>query len=487
MWRAHRVQDERFASGVRAGRDAVVIGGAEELLEPSAGARSRRGCSGLLDLPRTAHVSEVSAEPLRETRKSQREPVAPALGCSAPTMRGTAKSTVSYGQSGISSRWALSVRTPGGADTAPGLLTIGSLRRARFAFCVKRRLWLFGLLTRKGSMMEEFWTNRSVLVTGASGFFGGWLVRELLNRDANVVALVRRNRADSQLLLAGYDKRVTVVTGEVYDKHLLETTLVGHDVDVIFHAAIGAGDVQATLAEPVECLRSTVESTWWLLDFLRRRRSKAVMVVCSSDKAYGAQPTPYRESQPLQPRHPQEVAKASQDLLTQSFGKAYDLNVAVTRCANFFGPYDFNFSRIIPYVSRCCAQAERPQLRSNGQFMRDFISVQEAALAHLMLARSLASRTELRGEVFNFSYEVQLTVMEIVDRILRIADSGLKPIIGNSVRLEIPNMWLSCDKARSVLGWRPQRTFDESLTTAVDWYLENTSSRRERGRTALSL
>ncbi len=183
--------------------------------------------------------------------------------------------------------------------------------------------------------------------------------------------------------------------------------------------------------------------------------------------------TPYRESQPLQPRHPQEVAKASQDLITQSFGKVYDLNVAVTRCGNFFGPYDFNFTRIIPYIARCCALGERPQLRSDGRFVRDFLSIQEASLAHLRLAAALACRPELRGEAFNFSYEVQITVETVVTRILDHANSQLTPIVADAATSnEIPSMGLSCDKARKVLGWAPRQSFDESLATTIDWYTQ---------------
>ena len=319
--------------------------------------------------------------------------------------------------------------------------------------------------------MSAFWRGKSVLVTGATGFLGGWIIRDLLEHGANVTALVRRNRADSQLFLRGLDQRVEIVTGNVWEKELIEHTINHHGVDVIFHTAMSGGGVQATLAEPIECLRSTVESTWHLLDIIRQHRRECVMVVCSSDKAYGAQELPYRETQPLMPQHPQEVAKASQDLLTQSFGKVYGLNVAVTRCANFFGPYDFNFTRIIPYVAKRCALDEQPELRSDGRYVRDFLAIEEGAKAHLMLAEQLACRPELRGEVFNFSHQVQTSVIDIVDSILEIARSKQKPRIANTVTHEIPSMWLSCDKARAILGWAPQRSFESALSDTVNWYL----------------
>jgi dTDP-D-glucose 4,6-dehydratase len=232
---------------------------------------------------------------------------------------------------------------------------------------------------------------------------------------------------------------------------------------------MAGGGEQAILAEPLDCLRSTVKSTWHLLDIVRQGYRECVMLVSSSDKAYGAQATPYFETQPLMRRHPQEVAKASQDLLTQSFGKSYDLNVAVTRCAIFVGPYDLNFTRIIPYMAKCCALGEQPEFRSNGQFVRDFLPSKRPR-AHIMLADQLSYRPKLRDEVFNFSYEIQMSVMDVVDNILEIARPNQKPIITNTVTHEIPSVSLCCDKTRESLGWAPQRNFEGGLTDTVNWY-----------------
>jgi CDP-glucose 4,6-dehydratase len=332
-----------------------------------------------------------------------------------------------------------------------------------------------------------FWRGRRVLVTGATGFLGGWLVRELLAREAEVTALIRRHRPDSQFFAAGLDRRVRIVEGEVADDHLLRRLLPEHDIQTIFHTAMAGGGVQATLASPIDCLQTTVESTWWLLEAIRRDRPDTAMVVCSSDKAYGAQDLPYREDQALRPIHPQEVAKASQDMLTQSFGRVYGLKVAVTRCGNFFGPYDYNFTRLIPYVARCCAEGTAPELRSNGLFARDFLHVRDAALAHLMLAERLEGDAALRGEVFNFSHEVNHTVAEIVARILHLAGARLQPVVLNSLSHEIPDMRLSCEKARRQLGWAPATEFDAGLAETVRWYVDTfrpAQREAETGRSA---
>ena len=313
------------------------------------------------------------------------------------------------------------------------------------------------------------WVATTVLVTGATGFFGGWLVRSLVGRGARVVAVVRSHKDDSQFFQEGLDRHVTLEKGSVYDLGFLDGVLRRHKPDYFFHAAYGA-DVNRALTEPLECFRSSVESTWVALEAIRQNQLPTVSIIVSSDKAYGSQPLPYEENKPLTPVHPYEVAKASLDLAAQSYGKVYGLPVAVTRCGNFFGPYDFNFTRLIPGVIRDLESNDTPTLRSDGKFTRDFLYVEDAADAHLVLAEQVASRKELRGEPFNFSYGMQIEVIDIVRRIIDISGSALEPVTNDSVRAEIRHMRLSSNKARRWLGWKPPVGFDEGLRRTVAWY-----------------
>jgi len=322
------------------------------------------------------------------------------------------------------------------------------------------------------------WAAATVLVTGATGFFGGWLVRSLVDRGARVVTVVRSHKKESQFSLAGFDERVQIEWGSVYDPRFLEDVFRRHKPDCFFHAAYGA-DVNRALNEPLECFRSSVESTWVALDAIRRSDTPTVSIIVSSDKAYGSQPLPYLESHALTPVHPYEVAKASLDLIAQSYGKVYGLPVAVTRCGNFFGPFDFNFTRLVPGVVRSLESNEAPVLRSDGKFTRDFLYVEDAAEAHLALAEELGRNEHLNGEAFNFSYGMQIEVVDIVRRIIGISGSKIEPITTDAVQAEIRHMHLSSDKARRWLGWRPRIGFDEGLRRTVAWYQ---SHFREQGQ-----
>jgi CDP-glucose 4,6-dehydratase len=281
---------------------------------------------------------------------------------------------------------------------------------------------------------------------------------------------VRTLRRDSQFTIEGFAGRTSIVTGNLCDQALIERLFGSKPIDVFFHVGYGA-DVNRVLLEPLECFRSSVESTWLCLDTIRRHQPGCIAVISSSDKAYGSQSLPYVESNGLKPLHPYEVAKASQDLAGQSFGKIYGMPVAVTRCGNYFGGYDFNFTRLIPGVCRSLALAERPRLRSDGRFTRDFLFIEDAVDAQLLLAERLATNTRLYGEAFNFSYGEQLEVIDIVRRLSTLAGRDIEPIVANDVQAEIRHMHLSSRKAQELLQWKPNIGFDEGLRRTVDWYL----------------
>jgi CDP-glucose 4,6-dehydratase len=318
----------------------------------------------------------------------------------------------------------------------------------------------------------SFWQGKKVLITGATGFLGGWVVRQLLEQGADIIAISRRPRPNSQFELAGFDRRATIIRGTAEDPAVVAGAFAAHELAAIFHLA-SMVDVNAALREPAAALRASIQSTINLLEQIRLHQPNALMIVASSDKAYGTQPTPFQEDKPLEPKHPYEIAKATQDLIAQSYGRLFNLNVAITRCGNYFGGYDFAFERIIPYTIRQILRGQAPVLRSDGNFTRDFLYIEEAAQVHLMLAERLAADSNLRGQAFNFSHEVAVPIIGLVAQISRMMGSDLQPIIASTAQAEIKHMRLDTTKARTQLGWQPAVDFDAALARTVKWYSEN--------------
>jgi CDP-glucose 4,6-dehydratase len=315
-----------------------------------------------------------------------------------------------------------------------------------------------------------FWIDRPVLVTGATGLVGGWLVKRLYDAGADVVCLVRDWVPQSELVSSCLIERVKVARGDVRDQAQLERVLGEYEVDTVIHLAAQT-IVGIANRNPISTLETNIQGTWSLLEACRRSPAVKQIVVASSDKAYGEQNRlPYDENTPLQGQHPYDVSKSCADLIASAYAATYDLPVAITRCGNFYGGGDLNWNRIVPGTIRSVLRGRRPLIRSDGEYVRDYFYVEDGAAAYMLIAEQLAERPELKGEAFNFSNELQVTVLELVQRILRLMGSQLAPDVRNEASNEIRHQYLSAAKARQVLCWQPLFSLEDGLRLTIDWY-----------------
>jgi len=320
--------------------------------------------------------------------------------------------------------------------------------------------------------MNSFWQDRSVFVTGGTGLLGSWLVKQLLEAGSNVVCLVRDWVPQSELVRSRRIEQVNTVRGDIVDRDLIERTLGEYEVEVVFHLAAQT-IVGIANRNPVSTFSTNIEGTWNLLEACRRSPKVASIVVASSDKAYGDQEhLPYDETMPLQGRHPYDVSKSCADLIAQTYAVSYNLPVAITRCGNFYGGGDLNWNRVVPGTIRSIIRGERPVVRSDGNFVRDYFYVEDGAAAYMLLAERLASYAGLRGQAFNFSNESQVSVLDMVELILRKMKSSLRPEVLNQASNEIRHQFLSAERARTMLNWQPRFTLESGLDRTLAWYRE---------------
>jgi CDP-glucose 4,6-dehydratase len=317
---------------------------------------------------------------------------------------------------------------------------------------------------------KSFWLDRPTFVTGGTGLVGSWLVRRLIEAGADVVCLVRDWVPQSELVRENLMDQVKVVRGDARDREVIERALGEYEINTVIHLA---AQTIVTIANrnPISTFETNIQGTWNLLEVCRRSPSVKQIVIASSDKAYGDQEKlPYDESTPLQGQHPYDVSKSAADLIANTYAVSFDLPVAITRCGNFYGGGDLNWNRIIPGTIRSISRGQNPIIRSDGKYIRDYFYVEDGAAAYMLLAEKLAEYPKLRGEAFNFSNEIQVTVYEIVERILKLMDSNLEPEIHNEVTNEIRHQYLSAEKAKKILGWHPLFTLDDGLKKTIEWY-----------------
>jgi CDP-glucose 4,6-dehydratase len=324
-----------------------------------------------------------------------------------------------------------------------------------------------------GGLNKAFWRDRRVLVTGATGLVGSWTVKLLLDLGADPVCLVRDWVPHSELVRSGLGARCAVVHGELCDMALLERTLGEYDVRTVLHLAAQT-QVGVAIRNPLSTFESNVAGTWRLLEACRLSPTVEQVVIASSDKAYGPQQElPYDETLPLQGRAPYDVSKSCAALIAFSYAETLGVPVCATMCGNFFGPGDLNWNRIVPGTIRSALRDERPIIRSDGQYVRDYFYVKDGAIAYCTLAERMATMPEIRGLSFNFSNERQNTVLELVELILRLmGKEHLQPIVHNEATNEIRRQFLSARRVREMLGWRPVWELEAALRETIDWYRE---------------
>lgn len=318
---------------------------------------------------------------------------------------------------------------------------------------------------------NRFWLDRRVFVTGATGLLGSWLTRALSEFGADIVVLIRDWVPESELLTSGTISNATVVRGELTDGDLMERILNEYEIQTVFHAA--AQTIVGTANRgPISTFEANIQGTWCLLEAARRSKLIEQVVVASSDKAYGSHDVlPYTEDAPLQGRHPYDVSKSCADLIAQSYANTYAMPICITRCGNLFGGGDLNWNRLIPGTIRSALRGEAPVIRSDGTYIRDYFYVEDAAMAYIGLAEKMAEDTSVIGHAFNFSNEVQLTVLSMTKMVLELMEcTDLEPTILGEAQNEIPHQYLTADKARRLLGWRSDFSIEDGLRRTIDWY-----------------
>jgi CDP-glucose 4,6-dehydratase len=318
---------------------------------------------------------------------------------------------------------------------------------------------------------STFWRGRRVLVTGAAGLVGSWLIDELLADKAQVVALIHHPDPQSNFYRSGLYRSTTIVQGNLENYSVFEHAINKYEIDTVFHLAAQA-IVGVAYRSPWQTFEANIRGTYNVLEACRQHQDLVNrIVVASSDKAYGTKETlPYTEDMPLQGKYPYEVSKTCADLICQSYYHTYGLPVAIARCGNIYGGGDLNWSRIVPYAIRSCIFQTPLEIRSDGTYLRDYIFVKDVTKAYIRLAECLDD-SEVKGEPFNFSPWQPLSVLEIVSHIQKVMGMGsIEPQIMNTAKGEIHSQYLDSSKAKRKLGWQSRYTIEEGLQETIKWY-----------------
>lgn len=320
------------------------------------------------------------------------------------------------------------------------------------------------------------YADRSVLVTGAHGFIGSWLVERLSAEGARVLVPRRAAPERSRFRLMGLEARCDLLSLDLLDVTSLLRALEEHQVDVIFHLAaqIAVGGAETS---PLPAFATNVRGTYNLLEACRMASGQAVdrhVVIASSANVYGTHAeVPCPETAPLRPVGPYAASKACADMIARCYAVTHDIPVAVVRPSNVFGGGDLNVARLIPASAKALVAGDAPVLTSDGTPERDFLYVEDAVDAYLAVERSLVDR-DLWGRAWNAGGDRPIATAEMVRTLVEIAGTGLEPEIPGrrSSGDEVDRRWLDSTAIRDSLGWTPRWALGDALQKTYAWYDE---------------
>lgn len=306
------------------------------------------------------------------------------------------------------------------------------------------------------------WLDKRVFITGATGLVGKCLTNELIQRGANPVILVRDGVAD----MWQFVETCTIIRGDVRDQALLERVLNEYDIDNVYHLAAQA-DVTFANDHPGNTFSTNVMGTVSLLEAARRVKPSAMIVIASSDKAYGeSDKLPYTEDARLEGRNPYDCSKSCADLVALSYLHTFGMRIAITRCGNIYGGGDLDFKRLVPNTVRRLLRGQTPVIYGCGTETRDFFYVKDVVGAYLTLAEK-----DARGP-YNFSMGDEITVKRMIETICQLMGAPVHIQTLNNPHGMIAHQVLDSSRARQELGWQPGYTLEAGLQETIEWYRE---------------
>lgn len=309
--------------------------------------------------------------------------------------------------------------------------------------------------------------GKNILVTGGTGFVGSHLIEELVKQKANIVTTFQSINPRSYFFTQHLNNKVVLVQLDVCNYDGIFDLVTKYDIEYIFHLA-AQPLVGVAYHNPKRTLYSNILGTINVLECARSFSKVKGVIAASSDKSYGKlDKKKYLETDPLLGDHPYEVSKSSAYFICYSYFKTYHVPVVVTRFGNVYGEGDLNFSRIIPGIMKSIVRSETLDVRSNGEYVRDYLYVKDVVDGYLLLANNI---NKIKGEAFNFGSEESLSVIELIRLTEKILNKKVRYKILNRAKNEIPYQSLDYSKIKKKLRWKPKFKLKKVLKNVKKWY-----------------
>tara|TARA_A100000164_G_C21878683_1_gene759061 strand:- start:290 stop:1252 length:963 start_codon:yes stop_codon:yes gene_type:complete len=317
--------------------------------------------------------------------------------------------------------------------------------------------------------------KNKILVTGGLGILGNRLIQLLSLDKKNKVFLLDHNKNFKRLKKTNFKNKVYFIGGDFINLNQVKSLIKKYNFKVIFHLGAVTQVIDA-YKSPLKTFKTNIDGTINILEAIRLINRKIIFIYASSDKAYGELiHKSYDEDHQLKGIYPYDVSKSASDLVAQSYSKTYGLKIGIIRCGNIFGPADYNLDRLVPGIIVNTLKNKKTIIRSSGKLIRDYIYVQDAAKAYIMLMKKMITKKN-KLFIYNIGSKYNHTALIMLDKIQKIMNKKIKPLIKNNSKIEIRKQKLNYRKATRELKWRPTSDLEKSLLDTITWYEKHLKS-----------
>lgn len=316
--------------------------------------------------------------------------------------------------------------------------------------------------------------GKSIFITGAGGFIGSHLTEKLVEKNAEVKALVKYNSRNDWGMLEYLPEetisQIDVINGNLRDFESIFTAT--KDVDIIFHLGSLIA-IPYSYVNPKETVETNISGTLNVLNAAKENGVEKI-VHTSTSEVYGtAEYVPIDEKHPLKGQSPYSASKIGADKIVESYYLSYELPVATLRPFNTYGPRQ-SARAVIPTIIMQALKTKTIHLGSLHP-TRDYTFVKDTANAFIKTAES----DKAIGEVINAGSNFEISIGDLARKIFSLMGTDTE-ITTDEERLrpeksEVERLWCNSQKAKEILNWKPETSLDDGLKQTIDWIQENLS------------
>ena len=326
--------------------------------------------------------------------------------------------------------------------------------------------------------MTDFWSGKSVLVTGHTGFKGSWLSEILLRQGASITGLSLSPKASDDLFFAAkLQNRLSHNISDIRDKVAVEDVVLDAKPDVVFHLA-AQPLVLTSYEDPANTWDTNVMGTINLLEALRKNQKRCASVIVTTDKVYenAGHKTALDENCQLGGHDPYSSSKSATEIAVASWRRSFfdgeERSIVTARAGNVIGGGDWAVSRIIPDIVRSIHNQDVLKVR-NPNSVRPWQHVLEPLFGYMKLAEfsyNNKSSSQVGGLNFGPSSNVVASVSNLINKSAEIWGRPVKVQLEDEARHEASYLILESGRARRLLNWQQKWDFETTVRNTIDWY-----------------